>query len=156
MSNEEILRSELEKVKDEAIQLYRSSGKRVTGNWETGNRVEADAKSARIYAFAYLAGRGRTVNGNKGEPTLRQRILEWLQNRGIRPIEDSMRLSTLAFLIARKIHREGTDKSRHRRVFEEILTPNRIQEIINNVGRFNIEMFTEEVEVSLTVLKKSI
>jgi len=157
MNNDEYIKRELEKVRDEAIDLYNRSGKRVSGQWEKGVEVKSSgANKAALYSYAYLAGRGRTRNGNNGEPTLQQRILIWLRARGIRPIEENMKLSSLAFIIARKIHREGTDKSRHRRVFEEILTPQRIDQIIQNVGRLNVMDFIEQIEVQLNILKNNV
>ena len=63
-----------------------------------------------IYALQYIGalqyGRKPTVNGNQAGPTLRDRIRVWLDQKGIEP--DGITKDSLAYLIARKIHREGT------------------------------------------------
>lgn len=156
MSDEEIIRDELNKVIEEAKQLYNGSGKRVTGNWEKGLRVDAKGNKGSLFSYAYLAGRGPTRQGNKGEPTLVQRIEQWLRNRGIRPLESGMKISSLAFLIARKIHREGTNKDNHLEVFEKILTPERIQKIIDRVAAFNVSLFVNDVRVEFQKLTNNV
>jgi hypothetical protein len=74
-------------------------------------RYEVSDGELRIYALNYIGalqyGRKPTVNGNQGGPTLRDRIRIWLDQKGIEP-EDGISKESLAYLIARKIHREGT------------------------------------------------
>ncbi|AGO47829.1 hypothetical protein Phi46:1_gp18 [Cellulophaga phage phi46:1] len=155
MSNEEIIKTELEKVVEDAVKLYRASGKKTSGNWEKGNRIEMSENKGELYGFAYLAGRGATKQGGSGE-TLQSKILTWLKTKGIKPLEEKMKLTSLAFLIARKIHREGTNKKYHLQVWEQVLTPKRIQDIIDKVSTFNVSFFTGEVEIALKKLTKNI
>lgn len=156
LSNSDIIKQELEAVFKEAVALYESSGKKASGNWPKGKDIREINNGAELWSYAYLAGRGPTRNGNRGEPTLQQRILEWLQIRGIKPIEQKMKISTLAFLIARKIHREGTDKKRHLAVFEKVLTPQRIQEIIDKVSEMNLNQFVKDTRVKFEKLSSNI
>lgn len=155
MSNEDIIRDELQSIANEAKQIYNASGKRVTGKWEQGIEINTSYNYGELRSYAYLAGRGRTKNAGKGE-TLQSKILQWIKDRGIRPIEEKMQISTLAFLIARKIHREGTDKSRHLAVFEKVLTPQRIQDIIDKVTVFNVELFVNTVRAELLIITKNV
>lgn len=153
MTNEEIIREELQKVADDAIKIYEQK-KKASGNWPTGIRIETSKNKGELYSYEYLAGRGPTINTQASKPTLREKILEWLKIKGIKPIEKSMKLSSLAFLIARKIHRAGTDPARHLAVFEEVLTPERIQSIIDRVSEFNIGVFVGDVQVMFEKLEK--
>ncbi len=147
MTNEQIIKEELQKVVDEAKEIYNGSGKRSTGNWEKGLEIKTSLNKGELYGYAYLAGR----RAGKQPPTAS--ILEWIKAKGIRP-ENGMKLSALAYLIARKIGREGTDKSRHLKVFEEILTPQRIQSIIDKVSQFNVGMFVNDITVEFNKLSK--
>lgn len=157
MSNEEIIRAELEKIGEEAKEIYRASGKRVTGKWEEGVRVETSPNKGVLYSYAYLAGRGPTKNGNDGGPTLVQSIEQWLRNKwGAGAVQGRMTISSLAYVIARKIHREGTNKDYHLNVFEKVLTPQRIQDIINKVGEFNVGVFVRDAQIEFNKLANNV
>lgn len=59
------------------------------------------------YIMTLEHGRGPTKkDATAGNPTLREEILNWIKQRGIQPTEITQ--ESLAYLIARKIHREGT------------------------------------------------
>lgn len=59
------------------------------------------------YIWTLEHGRGPTSEGaKKGNPTLRESILLWIKQRGIVPIDISQK--SLAYLIARRIHKEGS------------------------------------------------
>lgn len=156
MSNEEIIREELEAVAEEAKQIYISSGKRVTGNWLKGLTVESGRNEGTLFSYRYLAGRGRTRNPNDGSPTLVQRLTQWIKDRGIKPREENMKISSLAYVMARKIHREGTKKSNHLQVFEEVLTPERIQTIIDRVTTFNVDSFVRNATIEFEKLSNNV
>ncbi|SDR74400.1 hypothetical protein SAMN05192545_0014 [Maribacter dokdonensis] len=53
MSNEEIIKEELQKVADEAIALYEASGKKVSGNWAKGIKIETSKNKGELYSYAY-------------------------------------------------------------------------------------------------------
>lgn len=154
MSNEEIIKEELQKIVDEAVEMYNNSGKRTSGQWEKGLEIRTSSTDTtakgELYSYGYLAGR------RKGKQPPTQNILEWLEKKNIHPVERKMKLSSLAFLIARKIGREGTDKDRHLLVFEEILTPERLQTIIDRVTRFNVDFFLSEISIELKKLKNNV
>lgn len=77
---------------------------------------EIDDKSARIYGaghiFALEFGRGPTTGGGSGTGSLKDRIRVWIDEKGITPNPGPngrpVSKDSLAFLIARKIHNEGT------------------------------------------------
>ena len=58
------------------------------------------------HIFVLETGRGPTLNRGGGGPSLRERIREWIDDKGITP--EGISKDSLAFLIARKIHQEGT------------------------------------------------
>lgn len=154
MTNGEIIRAELQKIADEAIDLYEASGKKVSGQWPKGIKIESLPNKGVLYSYAYLAGRGKTRKGNDGSPTLQQRLLTWIKQRGIKPREPKMTLKSLSYAMAHKIHREGTNPSRHRAVFEEVLTPQRIQKIIDKVSEFNVGVFVRDAQIEFQKLSK--
>lgn len=65
-------------------------------------------------------------------------------------MEDRISTSTLAFLIARKIAEKGTDKQRHLQVYNQIITPERIQAILDRVSQLNANAFIQEVVAKIT------
>lgn len=155
MSNEEIIKEELDSIFKDAEKLYLSSGKKVTGNWSKGKEILSSENYGELKSYAYLAGRGLTKKAGTGS-TLYSRILEWIKNRGIQPIESSMKVTTLAFLITRKIHQSGTDSSRHLEVFDKVITPARIQMILDRVSSFNVSLFTDEIIFELKKISKNV
>ena len=75
-------------------------------------------------------------------------IEQWIRARGIQPIESKMKVSGLAWAIAKKIAREGTKRSRNEdkpAFIDEVITGERVQEIINKVGEGYIGAFTSDI-----------
>lgn len=81
-----------------------------SGDLVNSVRYEVKENELSIYALQYIGalqyGRKPTANPIAGNPTLKERIRVWLDQKGIEP--DGISKDSLAFLIARKIHREGT------------------------------------------------
>lgn len=72
------------------------------------NLVFSVVLNAEDYFKFISEGRGKSKNG--GDGTLQEKILNWIKVKNILPREVNGKLPTekqLAFLIARKIHREG-------------------------------------------------
>lgn len=159
MTPDEIMKREIDKVLEDIIDIYEQSGRKVSGQF--GQGLEAiyseNPSKAVIRGYTYLAGRGPTRKpGKPGEPTLRERIEDWIKQRGIKPIERNMKISSLSYLIARKIHRYGTDKSKWLRVYEQVLTPRRIDEIITKVGRIHVMDFIKRMQIEFQILEKNV
>lgn len=100
-------------------------------------RYEVRENELLIYALNYIGtlqyGRKPTTNGNQGGPTLKDRIRMWLDQKGIEP--DTISKDSLAYLIARKIHREGT--TIYRRLDGQ--SSGLLDDVINDVLLNNIE-----------------
>jgi hypothetical protein len=55
-----------------------------------------------------------------------------------------MKISTLAFLIARKIGKEGTNKQNHLAIYDQVITPARIDDILGKINKINVTAFIDE------------
>jgi hypothetical protein len=103
-----ILKEFLDKLKADIQSSLDASGVNASGNLRDSLRVEVGAISGKLvgarYAGAIEVGRKPTVAGGNG--TLREQIRRWIDDKGINPIDITK--DSLAYVIARKIHKEGT------------------------------------------------
>lgn len=137
--NQKLLHDEMEALKAEILAAYNASGKRTSGAFEEGLQVEYNNLSAVLKGYTYLSGR----RAGKQPPI--QAIEDWINAKGIKPLEEKMKISTLAYLIARKIAEKGTDPTRHLKVYSEVITPERIDQILNKIQQLNANAFITEV-----------
>ena len=144
MSNiEQELSAEFEALKNELIAKYHETGSRATGNWAETLSVETEGYSAKIVAGYSTDGRG------PGKQPPSEAIEQWIVAKGIAArLEKEITLSSLAFLIARKIGREGW--KRQDGIVDSVVTPERIQQVIDKVGPAFIMEFSNSI---LTYLK---
>jgi hypothetical protein len=88
-------------------QSIEQSGISASGNLQRSLRYEVTDNRLTVYAAPYAKtaeeGRGPT---QKAGGDLRSQIRRWIDDKGIIP--DGITKDSLAFLISRKIHREGT------------------------------------------------
>lgn len=157
MTNDEIIKEEIDAILVDIIKVYNESGRRASGEFEKGLEAVYEHNKGTIKGFVYLAGRGKTKKkGKSGEPTLQERILEWLKIKGIRPIKKKMKLRSLAYLIARKIHEKGTKRSEWLKIYEEVITPERIDSIISRISELNVNKMITTITAELEVLAKNV
>ena len=142
--NQNILKVEMESLRADILQVYNASGKKNTGEFEQGLAIEYDGLKAVLKGYTYLGGR----RAGKQPPILA--IEDWLTTKGIKPISDKMSISTLAFLIARKIAEKGTKKENHLQIYSQVITPDRIQLILDKVSQLNANAFINEVVSTIT------
>lgn len=142
--NEKILKEEMEKLRDDILVIYNASGKRTSGEFEKGLEVEYNGLIAVLKGYTYLSGR----RAGKQPPI--KAIEDWIRAKGLKPVEDEMTTSTLAFLIARKIAQEGTRKENHLSIYTQVITPQRIDEIIQKINTLNLSAFINEVQATIT------
>ena len=147
---EKILQEELEELRKDLIAKYEELGMRSTGEWERGLETEVihrdDGYSGVITGldYTYYMQWGRA----EGRMPPVRVILEWIEAKGLRPVEEKMKVSTLAYLIARKIGREGTRRYQGGGVpafVDAVITEDRIQRIMDRVGEGCIVRFESEV-----------
>jgi hypothetical protein len=145
MTASQILAEEMELIKRDLIIKHKELGMKSSGKWIESVEANTNRLNGVILAEHYTE---QLVNGR--EPgrfppvkAIEQRIID----KGIQPFDSNLKISSLAFLIARKIAREGT------RYFQEggtdlvdaVITPARIQRIIDRVTEFQISSFTSDI-----------
>lgn len=155
-TDDEIIKEEIDAILVDLKEAYEKSGRKASGEFAKGLEAVYSPNKGVIRGYTYLAGRGKTVNGNKGEPTLAERILEWIKTKGIRPLEEKMTLKSLAYVIARKIHLKGTDSSKWFKIYEEVITPQRINKIIDRIAKLNVNRIITEINAELEILAKNV
>lgn len=92
---------------------YRAEGLKASGNWEKELEYNVDVSTKRInitidgapYTEQLIRGRRKTKTSTRGNPTLREAIRQWINDKGLNPTDITK--DSLAFLISRKIHRDG-------------------------------------------------
>lgn len=152
MTNEQILEREFNLLRVDLIAKYDELGMRASGDFANSLAVNVKGLTAVLSGNAYAEqledGRLPTTGGNQGGKKLTEIILDWINTKGIKPLEPKMALTTLAFLIARKIHREGWDRRNHGGVelISTVITPERVQQIIDKVSEFNVAQFTSQIK----------
>ena len=92
-------------------QEYISSGRKASGYFGEHIDVEMYDEGGRIktplYVGALVFGRKPTSVGGGGEKSLYSMIFDWIKVKGITPDDPKMSDNTLAYLISRKIHKQG-------------------------------------------------
>lgn len=144
--NDKIIKQEMEALKADIIAVYNASNKRTTGEFENGLELKYAPNSATLSGYVYLAGR----RAGKQPPI--KAIEDWIIAKGITPIESKLKISSLAYLIARKIAREGTNKENHLHIYDMVITPQRIQEIFDKIQSINVSAFINEVTITIKKL----
>lgn len=117
-----------------------SSGANASGNTSRSLRKEIADDELTIFGrevFKYVEG-GRGPSRKKGSTgeSLRDRIKQWIKDKGITP-DGEMTEDSLAFLIARKIHNEGTliyRTNNPRDIFSTVFDENKIKSLIHVIA----------------------
>ena len=144
------LDNEFELLKNEVISKYDEKGMRASGDFaeslETSIEETSIGYTARLFGndYAYQLENGR--NAGKQPPS--EVIEKWIYDKGIASqIEGNISVSSLAFLIARKIGREGWNRENYGGVnlISEVITSERIQKIIDRVGEVFTIQFSDKI-----------
>jgi hypothetical protein len=132
-----------------------SSG--VTASGKFNRSLKAEIKPDQLvvtglrYAGAIELGRKPTSGGGNGE--LRQAIRSWIDDKGITPT-GKISKDSLAYIITRKIHREGTKlyrgtdyygRSAPSRVISGVIEDGRIEKLAKSVVLDVISKFRTEI-----------
>lgn len=139
----DVLHVEMEKLREDILKVYNSSGKRTSGEFERGLETLYQPNSAFLFGYEYLGGR------RPGKMPPIKAIEKWIEAKGLKPLEDNLSVSSLAFLIARSIAKNGTRKENNLPIFSQVITPERIQEILDSVERINVSRFIQDVEAMI-------
>ncbi len=150
----EVLKEELEDLKQDLIDNHLKLGMKASGKWinelatevvEVGSKLIGSVTGAH-----YTTQLVRGCRPGKMPPIAT--IERWINQKGIRAINRKMKARQLAFAIAKKIAQVGTRYHQQggTDLIEKVITPARLQLIIERVGEAVLE---EQIEVSLTHLK---
>lgn len=137
----ETLHKELEQVNKDLIAKHRELGMEASGRW--GKELEVQAKQSGAHFIGTVRGAdytGALQFGRKpgGFPPI-NRIEQWIEDKRI---TSDIPVRSLAFLIARKISREGTRyfKQGGTDLVDSVLTPQRIDDIVSKVGVIHVDV----------------
>lgn len=142
----EILSKEFESLKNDLIKAYDQKGMRASGKFAESLEVTATDYEAILKGEDYSQQLESGRNSGKQPPI--ESIKQWILDKGVfTAILQEIKLSSLAFLIARKIGKEGWKREGYGGVnlISEVVTEERIQKIINEVGEQQTIKFTSEI-----------
>jgi hypothetical protein len=145
MNYKDIILSEFELIKQDLIKRYNEKGMRASGNFESSLEIKEKENGVELWGANYTEQLESGRSSGKFPPI--DVIKQWILDKGIN--FENITLSSLAFLIARKISREGWNRQGYGGIelISEVITPNRIQSIIDKVGALEVSKFIELVRV---------
>lgn len=125
------------------ISNYKAKGMKASGEFEQSLEIVEIPNGAVIMGAGHAVqlefGRGATSSGSSsGNETLFERIEQWIKDKGI--IATDISEQSLIFLITRKIHNEGWDRSKHGgvKLISDSITESDFQKIIDSVMELQI------------------
>lgn len=137
---------EFEALKADLLAAYKESEQYTSGNWGNTVQVVELPNGFRLVADGYIKGR------KPGKQPPSEAIELWLQQKGIAAqAEKNINISTLAYLIARKIGREGW-RPKEPHFIDTVITAERIQDMLGAAANTTLEFFINH----LTYLVKNI
>lgn len=154
MQTKEILSKEFELMKADLISLYDTKGMRSSGKWADNLRVEVQELSATLYGLPYSQ---QLESGRKSGkfPNIND-IKQWILDKGVfTQALREIKLSSLAFLIARKIANSGWKREDFGGVelISSVVNETRWQKIIDEVGDVFAIKYSTEIEVLFNKLQ---
>lgn len=143
----DILSKEFEALKKDLILAYDSKGMRASGKFAESLEVRVKGLNAQLWGEDYAQQLETGRQAGRFPPI--DAIKKWIVDKGIaNRIQGEITVSALAFLIARKIARTGWKREQFGGVelISEVITDERIQKIINEVGAEQTLVFTSDIE----------
>ncbi len=151
MTSEQVFKIEFDKLKADIGAEYERLGMRASGQFKEELEVQVTPTTGKIlglpYALQLDEGRKPTTSGGDGK--LLKAIKKWVVDKGVvNNIKGDISVSSLAFLITRKIHREGWKREGHGGVnlVSNIVTDKRMQDIIDKIGNAMTLSFVSKLE----------
>jgi len=152
--NKVVLSEQFELLKADLIKAYDVKGMRASGKWANSLEVIANENTVKLMGEEYSQQLETGRQAGQFPPI--QAIKQWIIDKGVfNSVLQDISLSSLAFLIARKIANEGWKREKHGGVelISEIVTDIRIQSIIDEVGAFMMIQFTTELVILINELE---
>lgn len=160
-SEEHLLAEFLNKLRAEIIQNATAAGNNVTGKTLSSLEVITQGNTGKLQGAPYIMvledGRGPSKGGSSSGSKLQDKIYEWIENKGTFNLMEERAKKSLAFIIARKIHQEGTVLFRNggqSGVISNVITDDRIDAFIVTFANEIIKNYGEEALAILKNLEK--
>jgi hypothetical protein len=142
----QVLSREFEALKTDLIQAYDAKGMRASGKFAETLEVKVTGLTAQLWGENYAQQLETGRKSGKFPPI--DAIKKWIEDKGIASrIQGEISISSLAFLIARKIAREGWKREQFGGVelISEVVTEQRMQKIIDEVGAEQALIYSTEI-----------
>lgn len=142
-----ILTTEFESIKFDLIKKYDEKGMRASGKFADSLEVVM-VNESRVQLWGNDYAQQLETGRRAGKFPPLAPIKQWIEDKGIaQRIQGNISVGSLAFLIARKIARQGWDRQEYGGVelISEVITEKRIQKIINQVGASEAIKFSIEI-----------
>ncbi len=150
--SKEILSKEFESLKEDLIKAYDQKGMRASGDFADSLEVVANRFNVKLWGNDYAQQLETGRQSGKRPPI--DAIKQWIDDKGIaNRLNGEITRNQLAFLIARKIGREGWKRKDYGGVelISDVVTDERIQKIIDEVGEAQVVVYTTEI---ITLIKE--
>jgi hypothetical protein len=156
-TRESVYKLWLSYLKADLIKEYERLGLRASGSYERELEYITQGNKAIMYGAHHSqfmqSGRRKTEKGpGKGEGKLSEIILKWIDDKKITP-RNNISKKALAFLIARKIHREGIKVPNVHNlggVISNVITDERIDQLLQQLQFIEVNAITTDI---INVLK---
>lgn len=142
----QVLSKEFEALKKDLILAYDAKGMRASGKFADSLEVRVEGLTAQLWGENYAQQLETGRKSGKFPPI--DAIKKWIEDKGIASrIQGNISVSSLAFLIARKIAREGWKREQFGGVelISQVVTDQRMQKIIDEVGVEQALKYTTEI-----------
>jgi len=149
----EAIEKELKLIKQELIAKYNEKGMKASGHWEKSLTIVIGNISGTIFGDDYTHNLEQGMPANQvsaDDKTFRAKIEQWIIDKRI---QSDIKVSSLAFLIARKIQNKGWDRKDYGGVnlISEVLAPQRIELIFKRLSDAVTVEFASYMNVLNTV-----
>lgn len=144
--SKKILQEEFDSLRQDLIVAYNAKGMRASGNFEESLDIIIGDTFAELWGdeYAEQLEHGRS----RGSFPPIQEIEQWILDKGVFTAAlQEIKLSSLAFLIARKIAQNGWNRAQHGGVglISEVITEQRLQLIIDRFGEAELIKFSSDI-----------
>ncbi len=142
----QVLSKQFELLKDDLIKAYDAKGMRASGKFAETLEVKVQGLTAQLWGEDYSQQLETGRKSGRFPPI--DAIEQWIKDKGIaNKIQGQISISSLAFLIARKIANEGWKRQEYGGVelISSVVTDERIQKIIDEVGAEQAMIYTTDI-----------